>query len=206
VTKVPGQTVGRPLRVHESTDQRAGRDSCRQPIRRLPRPRTPHRSVRPAGRSRTRPTCGPGLRPWFSRPSCSLPPPARTCASHTLKFISVTEKSAMLYFAVSSRTAVGRESAPKLLGGASGSVLAGWGGLSVQQRRLLVACGGPGSPRSTTSRSPVPCSPPRSSSAASPCRSCCLIHLAGPVQDRGSPSSACREGTKDPARHDHRTC
>jgi len=37
---------------------------------------------------------------------------------------------------------IGREAAPKLLGGASGSVLAGWGGLSVQQRRLLVACGG----------------------------------------------------------------
>src|SRR5487761_229125 len=37
---------------------------------------------------------------------------------------------------------IGREAAPKLLGGASGSVLAGWAGLSVQQRRLLVACGG----------------------------------------------------------------
>ena len=37
---------------------------------------------------------------------------------------------------------IGREAAPKLLGGASGSVLAGWSGLSAQQRRLLVACGG----------------------------------------------------------------
>ena len=37
---------------------------------------------------------------------------------------------------------IGREAAPKLLGGASGSVLAGWAGLSAQQRRLLVACGG----------------------------------------------------------------
>ena len=37
---------------------------------------------------------------------------------------------------------IGREAAPKLLGGASGSVLAGWGGLTAQQRRLLVACGG----------------------------------------------------------------
>ena len=37
---------------------------------------------------------------------------------------------------------IGREAAPKLLGGASGSVLAGWSGLSDQQRRLLVACGG----------------------------------------------------------------
>jgi H+/Cl- antiporter ClcA len=38
---------------------------------------------------------------------------------------------------------IGREAAPKLLGGVSGSVLAGWGGLSAQQqRRLLVACAG----------------------------------------------------------------
>jgi chloride channel protein, CIC family len=37
---------------------------------------------------------------------------------------------------------LGREAAPKLLGGASASVLASWAGLSVQQRRLLVACGG----------------------------------------------------------------
>ena len=37
---------------------------------------------------------------------------------------------------------IGREAAPKLLGGASGSVLSGWAGLSVEQRRLVVACGG----------------------------------------------------------------
>lgn len=37
---------------------------------------------------------------------------------------------------------IGREAGPKLLGGASGSVLSGWAGLSVRQRRLLVACGG----------------------------------------------------------------
>jgi chloride channel protein, CIC family len=37
---------------------------------------------------------------------------------------------------------IGREAAPKLLGGASGSVLSGWAGLSAQQRRLLVSCGG----------------------------------------------------------------
>jgi chloride channel protein, CIC family len=36
---------------------------------------------------------------------------------------------------------MGREAAPRLMGGAAGSVLAGWGGLSAQQRRLLVACG-----------------------------------------------------------------
>jgi CIC family chloride channel protein len=37
---------------------------------------------------------------------------------------------------------IGREAAPKLLGGAAASVLAGRGGLSAQQRRLLVACAG----------------------------------------------------------------
>lgn len=37
---------------------------------------------------------------------------------------------------------MGRENAPKLMGGASASVLAGWAGLSPAQRRLLMACGG----------------------------------------------------------------
>jgi H+/Cl- antiporter ClcA len=37
---------------------------------------------------------------------------------------------------------LGREAAPKLMGGVSGSVLATWARLSPQQRRLLVACGG----------------------------------------------------------------
>ncbi len=37
---------------------------------------------------------------------------------------------------------IGREAAPKLMGGASASVLAGWGNLTTPQRRLLVACGG----------------------------------------------------------------
>jgi H+/Cl- antiporter ClcA len=37
---------------------------------------------------------------------------------------------------------IGREAAPKLMGGASASVLASWSHLSRQQRRLLVACGG----------------------------------------------------------------
>ena len=37
---------------------------------------------------------------------------------------------------------MGREAAPKLMGGASGSVLARWMKLSPAQRRLLVACGG----------------------------------------------------------------
>jgi len=37
---------------------------------------------------------------------------------------------------------IGREAAPKLMGGASASVFAGWANLSAAQRRLLVACGG----------------------------------------------------------------
>jgi H+/Cl- antiporter ClcA len=37
---------------------------------------------------------------------------------------------------------IGREAAPKLMGGVSGSVLASWARLGPAQRRLLVACGG----------------------------------------------------------------
>jgi CIC family chloride channel protein len=37
---------------------------------------------------------------------------------------------------------IGREAAPKLMGGVSGSVLATWAKLTPAQRRLLVACGG----------------------------------------------------------------
>ena len=37
---------------------------------------------------------------------------------------------------------IGRESAPKLLGGVAGSLAADWAGLTPAQRRLLVACGG----------------------------------------------------------------
>jgi H+/Cl- antiporter ClcA len=37
---------------------------------------------------------------------------------------------------------IGREAAPKLMGGVSGSVLANWARLSPAQRKLLVACGG----------------------------------------------------------------
>ncbi|WP_262322216.1 chloride channel protein [Acidiferrimicrobium sp. IK] len=36
---------------------------------------------------------------------------------------------------------IGREAAPKLMGGVSGSVASGWLGLNTAQRRLLVACG-----------------------------------------------------------------
>jgi H+/Cl- antiporter ClcA len=37
---------------------------------------------------------------------------------------------------------IGRENAPKLMGGVSASMLAGWARLSPAQRRLLMACGG----------------------------------------------------------------
>jgi H+/Cl- antiporter ClcA len=37
---------------------------------------------------------------------------------------------------------IGRENAPKLMGGAAASVLAGWARLSPGQRKLLLACGG----------------------------------------------------------------
>ena len=58
---------------------------------------------------------------------------------------------------------IGREAAPKLLGGTSGSALAGWQAC----RRSSGGCswraeGAPGSRRSITSRWPGPCSPPRS--------------------------------------------
>lgn len=43
--------------------------------------------------------------------------------------------------AIGMGASIGRESAPKLMGGVSGSVAAGWFGLSTGQRRLVVACG-----------------------------------------------------------------
>ncbi|MHB8456893.1 MAG: chloride channel protein, partial [Acidimicrobiales bacterium] len=44
-------------------------------------------------------------------------------------------------FAIGMGASIGREAAPKLLGGVSGSVLSGWFRLTTPQRRLLVACG-----------------------------------------------------------------
>jgi CIC family chloride channel protein len=43
---------------------------------------------------------------------------------------------------VGAGASLGREAAPKLLGAAAGTALARWRGLSLGQRRLLVACGG----------------------------------------------------------------
>lgn len=42
---------------------------------------------------------------------------------------------------VGAGASLGREAAPKLLGAAAGSLFARWSGLSIGQRRLLVACG-----------------------------------------------------------------
>jgi chloride channel protein, CIC family len=44
-------------------------------------------------------------------------------------------------FVIGAGASIGREAAPKLLGGVSGSVMSGWLGLSSAQRQLLVACG-----------------------------------------------------------------
>jgi CIC family chloride channel protein len=50
--------------------------------------------------------------------------------------------SVLSEIAVGVGASLGQEAAPKLLGAASGSVLARWARLSPSQRRLLVACGG----------------------------------------------------------------
>ena len=50
--------------------------------------------------------------------------------------------SVLSVFVIGMGASLGREAAPKLMGGASGSFLSGRFGLSPRQRRLLVACGG----------------------------------------------------------------
>jgi H+/Cl- antiporter ClcA len=45
-------------------------------------------------------------------------------------------------FVIGLGASIGREAAPKLMGGASASVISQWMGLTAAQRRLLVACGG----------------------------------------------------------------
>jgi CIC family chloride channel protein len=50
--------------------------------------------------------------------------------------------SVLSEFVIGMGASMGREAAPKLMGGASASVLAGWARLSPAQRRLLMACGG----------------------------------------------------------------
>ena len=59
-----------------------------------------------------------------------------------LSFRRCLGTSVLSEFVVGAGASLGREAAPKLMGGAAASVLATWRGLSPQQRRLLVACGG----------------------------------------------------------------
>lgn len=60
----------------------------------------------------------------------------------TLSFPRSAGNSVISEIVVGMGASLGREAAPKLMGSASASVLAGWAGLSPAQRRLVVACGG----------------------------------------------------------------
>jgi CIC family chloride channel protein len=60
----------------------------------------------------------------------------------TLSFRRYLGTSVISEIVIGMGASIGREAAPKLLGGASASGLARWTGMSAQQRRLLVACGG----------------------------------------------------------------
>ena len=60
----------------------------------------------------------------------------------TLSFRRSLGTSLISEVVIGAGASLGREAAPKLMGGASASVVAGWTGLSSAQRRLLVACGG----------------------------------------------------------------
>ena len=60
----------------------------------------------------------------------------------TLSFGRSLGSSVISEIVIGAGASIGREAAPKLMGGASGSALAGWLRLSPAQRRLLVACGG----------------------------------------------------------------
>lgn len=60
----------------------------------------------------------------------------------TLSFRRSLGTSLLSEIVVGMGASLGREAAPKLMGGACGSVLARWTGLSTAQKRLLVACGG----------------------------------------------------------------
>lgn len=60
----------------------------------------------------------------------------------TLSFRRCLGTSVLSEFVVGAGASLGREAAPKLMGGAAASALATWRGLTPAQRRLLVACGG----------------------------------------------------------------
>lgn len=59
-----------------------------------------------------------------------------------LSFRRCLSTSVISEIVIGAGASIGREAAPKLMGGVSGSVLASWAGLTSSQRRLLVACGG----------------------------------------------------------------
>lgn len=59
-----------------------------------------------------------------------------------LSFRRCLGTSVLSEFVVGAGASLGREAAPKLMGGAAASLLATWRRLSPRQRRLLVACGG----------------------------------------------------------------
>src|SRR6202000_2871154 len=49
--------------------------------------------------------------------------------------------SVLSEFVIGAGASLGREAAPKLMGGVTGTIASSWFGLTVAQRRLLVACG-----------------------------------------------------------------
>jgi CIC family chloride channel protein len=60
----------------------------------------------------------------------------------TLSFRRSLGTSVISEVVIGMGASIGRENAPKLMGAVSGSLLAGWAGLTPAQKRLLVACGG----------------------------------------------------------------
>jgi CIC family chloride channel protein len=59
-----------------------------------------------------------------------------------LSFLRSLGTSVISEIVIALGASLGREAAPKLMGAVSGSVIAGWAGLTEGQRQLLVACGG----------------------------------------------------------------
>ena len=101
------------------------------------------------------PCCSsPGRSAGSAGTCCAATPRARSPSSTTwsgaagahLSFRRSLGTSVMSELVIGMGASIGRENAPKLMGGASASVLAGWAGLSPAQRRLLMACGGGAGP------------------------------------------------------------
>ncbi len=77
----------------------------------------------------------------YTKGECSEVDEAVWNGSGKLSFRRSLGTSVISEVVIGMGASLGREAAPKLMGGASASVLAGWVGLSPAQRRLLVACG-----------------------------------------------------------------